>query len=217
MFEREVGKVLESIAGMKGCRVFDCNSFASWQHTDKGQMIFQEEIGAEYGGPHGSASLSIVYADAVDGRLTVIGDTEFAVQSVWGRLTLVRVSIKHPEEYYPYLQKLLLAPVMHTMKGVMIRLQPSEYKEWVRIHKDYVTDNSLANLFSRIHSWYKEIKGVIACESVLICSQKKDLELFMPLIEKHKAIMKAFTKRLSDHIKYCDTCDNSEICREINS
>ncbi len=180
-------------------------------------MIFKEEIGAEYGGPHGSVSLSIVYNDAVDGRLTVIGDTECSKQSVWGRLTLIKICIRNTEDYYTYLQKLLLVPVMHTMKGVMVRLQPSEYKEWVRIHKDYVTDNSLANLFSCIHSWYKEIKGVSACESVLLCSQKEDLELFMPLIEKHKAIMKAFTKRLSDHIKYCDTCDNSAICREINS
>lgn len=217
MLHREVGNVLESIAGLQRRQVFDCNSALPWQQTDKGQMIFKEEIGAEYGGPYGSVALSTVYNNAVDGRLTIIGDANFSKQSVWGRLTLVKITIGNEEDYYTYLQKLLLVPLMHSMEGIMIRLQPSEYKEWIRMHRDYVKSNTIINLFQRLHRWYKEIEGVQACESVVICSNKEDLDVLLPIIEKHREIMKTFAKRLSEHIKACDTCDNSKLCKEINS
>ncbi|MCX8123487.1 MAG: hypothetical protein N3F66_04910 [Spirochaetes bacterium] len=217
MLHHDINKIFESIAIRKECKVYNCTSYPAWPQAYNNQMIFKEEIGAEYGGPYGSCALSTVWNDVVDGRLTLLGNTTFAAQSAWGRLTLVKANISKPQDYYVYQQKCMLVPIMHAMEGVMIRVHPSEYKEWVRVHYDYVHSNSIVNFFSRLHQWYKEIDGVQACESIVICLQREDLGLLAPLVEKHKTIMHTFAKRLQEHIKECDTCDNSQICREINS
>ncbi|MGQ9842545.1 MAG: hypothetical protein ACUVRK_03180 [Spirochaetota bacterium] len=217
MLHRDIKECLDLLYACKKITTCNVKDYPSWQLSHKQQMIFKDEAAAQLGGPYGSLSLTCLYNDVVDGRLTLIGNEKFLPQSVWGRLTLVSAHIDDEHDYYTQLQELTLLPLKSSMEGVMIRIQPSEYKEWIRIHKDYLKRNNVITMMSQLYQWYKQKEWVKALEFVVITSNSNDVAILQPLIEKHKSIIKAFGKRLAEDIKQCDSCDNNALCKEINS
>lgn len=213
----DIKNVLEYVQNNKQVKIHHVKEHTPWSEVTHTAMIFKEDIGCELGGPYGSVMLHCMYDDVVDGRVMVIGSDTLQGQSVWGRLTLIDAVIDDEENYYSFLQQLTLVPVRHSMEGVMIRIQPSEYKEWLRIHKDYLKTHTIIQFFSRLYTWYKQLPWVRAVEFVAITSNSDDIAILVPLIEKHKIIIQAFEKRLSEDIKNCDTCDNNAVCTTINS
>ncbi|MEJ5361891.1 MAG: hypothetical protein WBK20_02930 [Spirochaetota bacterium] len=217
MLHPDIKNVLEYVQNNKQVKIHHVKEHTPWSEVTHTAMIFKEDIGCELGGPYGSVMLHCMYDDVVDGRVMVIGSDTLQGQSVWGRLTLIDAVIDDEENYYSFLQQLTLVPVRHSMEGVMIRIQPSEYKEWLRIHKDYLKTHTIIQFFSRLYTWYKQLPWVRAVEFVAITSNSDDIAILVPLIEKHKIIIQAFEKRLSEDIKNCDTCDNNAVCTTINS
>ncbi len=217
MLHHEIQEFFESIGSNSMYAQYSCKSVPAWPQSQSSQMIFQVDTEAQSGGPLGSLAITSLYDDAIDGRLTVIGTTHINKQTVWGRLTLIKAEIVSPDDYYTYTQALTLIPVKHSMEGIMIRIQPSEYKEWIRIHKDFVNKFTLVDFASRLYMWYSQLPWVKAIEFVVINTSTVDLLLLEPIAKKHKSIMKAFDKRMNEHLKECDSCDNSTICREINA
>lgn len=216
MLHRDIRECLDSLYALKKIRTFNLKDYTPWQQSDAAQMIFKNECGAQLGGPYGSLSLACLYDDVADARLTLIGDEKILPQSVWGRLTLVSAHINDEKDYYARLQELTLLPLKNSMQGIMIHIQPSEYREWIRIYKDYIKGNDVITLMSRLYQWYMQKEWVKALEFVVITSGGDDIALLQPLAEKHKSIIRAFGKRMAEDIQQCDSCDNSTVCREIN-
>jgi len=217
VLHHDIKGFLDSLYTRKNIKTFNIKDYSPWQQSHTQHMVFKDEAGAQLGGPYGSLSLACLYNDVVDGRLTLIGDEKFFQQSVWGRLTLVSAQTDDENDYYVHLQELILLPLKNYMQGVMIRIQPSEYKEWIRIHKDYIKKNNVITMMSQLYQWYMQKEWVKAVEFVVITSNTDDVAMLQPLVEKHKSIIKAFGKRLAEDIKQCDTCDNNVLCKEINS
>jgi hypothetical protein len=216
VLHHDIKGFLDSLYSRKNIKTFNVKDYSPWQLSNTQQMVFKDEAGAQLGGPYGSLSLACIYNDVVDGRLTLIGDEKFLPQSVWGRLTLVIAQIDDENDYYAHLQELTLLPLKNFMQGVMIRIQPSEYKEWIRIHKDYTKRNNVITMMSQLYQWYMQKEWVKAVEFVAITSTSDDVALLQPLAEKQKSIITAFGKRLAEDIKQCDSCDNNALCKEIN-
>ena len=216
MLHLDIKECLDSLYTRKKIKTFNVKDYSPWQLSNMQQMIFKDETGAQLGGPYGSLSLACIYNDVVDGRLTLIGDEKFSPQSVWGRLTLVSVPIENENDYYTHLQELTLLPLKNSMEGVMIRIQPSEYKEWIRIHNDYIKKNNIITMMAQLYQWYKQKEWVQALEFVIITTSSDDVAMLQPLVEKQKSIIKAFEKRVAEDIKQCDSCDNNDLCKEIN-
>jgi len=212
----DIKECLDSLYTRKKIKTFNVKDYSPWQLSNMQQMIFKDETGAQLGGPYGSLSLACIYNDVVDGRLTLIGDEKFSPQSVWGRLTLVSVPIENENDYYTHLQELTLLPLKNSMEGVMIRIQPSEYKEWIRIHNDHIKKNNIVTMMAQLYQWYKQKEWVQALEFVIITTSSDDVAMLQPLVEKQKSIIKAFEKRVAEDIKQCDSCDNNDLCKEIN-
>jgi len=212
----DIKECLDSLYTRKKIKTFNVKDYSPWQLSNMQQMIFKDETGAQLGGPYGSLSLACIYNDVVDGRLTLIGDEKFSPQSVWGRLTLVSAPIENENDYYTHLQELTLLPLKNSMEGVMIRIQPSEYKEWIRIHNDYIKKNNIITMMAQLYQWYKQKEWVQALEFVIITTSSDDVAMLQPLVEKQKSIIKAFEKRVAEDIKQCDSCDNNDLCKEIN-
>lgn len=217
MLHPDIKNVLEYVQNHKKGTIYSVKGKEPWPEVSHAAMIFKDDIGCELGGPFGSLVLHCMYDEVVDGRVIVIGSDTLQGQTVWGRLTLIDAVIDDEESYYSFLQQVTLIPVRHSMEGVMIRIQPSEYKEWIRIHKDYIKTHTVIQLFSRLYTWYKQLPWVRAVEFVAITSCSDDIALLLPLIEKYKGIIKAFEKRLSEDIKNCNACDNNAVCSTINS
>jgi len=217
VLHHEIQKFFESIQVHDLHWQCDCKDVPAWPEDCTSQMVFQEDTGAQLGGPLGSLAITALYDDVVDGRLTVVGTTQIKKQSVWGRLTLVKTEMAGSDDFYTFTQALTLVPVKHNMEGVMMRIQPSEYKEWIRIHKNYTGAHTLVDFGSRMYMWYAQFAWVKAVELVFINTTTVDLQLLEPIASKHKSIMKAFDKRMNEHLKECDNCDNSSICKEINA
>ncbi|MEW6527596.1 MAG: hypothetical protein AB1444_13155 [Spirochaetota bacterium] len=217
MLHPDLKDVLEYVQKHNQVKIYAIKDQTPWPQVSQTAMIFKDDIGCELGGPYGSAMLHCMYDAVVDGRVMVIGSDTLHGHSVWGRLTLLNAAIDDEESYYSFLQQVTLVPVQHSMEGVMIRIQPSLYKEWIRIHKDYVKTHTMIQFFSRLYTWYKQLSWIRGVEFVAITSNSDDIAKLLPLIEKHKSIIKAFEKRLVEDIKNCDTCDNNTVCTTINS
>ncbi len=217
VLHHEIKSLLEYAHTHDNATIYTIKNETPWHEVTHAAMIFKDEIGSQLGGPYGSVMLNCLYDNVVDGRLTLLGSEYLQPQSVWGRLTLVNAAIDDEESYYSYMQQLMLVPVRHSMEGVMIRIQPSEYKEWIRIHKDHVKTHNIIQFFSRLYNWYRQLPWIKAVEFVGITSCSDDIALLQPLVEKHTHIIKAFEKRLNEDIKSCNTCDNNAVCNTINS
>lgn len=216
MLHRDIKEFLNCLRTHKKIKTFNVKDSSPWQQSHTGLMIFKDDAGAELGGPYGSLSLACLYNDVADGRLTLIGDEKFSKHSVWGRLTLVNAHIDDEENYYAHLQELTLLPIKNFLQGVMIRIQPSEYREWIRIHKDYIKSNNVITMMAQLYQWYMQKAWIKAVEFVVITTSSEDVALLQPLAERHKSIIRAFEKRMAEDIQHCDSCENNTVCREIN-
>lgn len=215
MLTSEIKDLLHKLDNMK-CGEYFCSQIKPWEESKNPQIIFKEHLGVELGGPLGSFSLTTINTSVVDGRCIVVGKRKFQKSTSWARISLVALKedFRKVEQYYHYLQKLNLIPVRNYMQGVMIRIQPSKYQEWIKIKKGY-QNRDLLSLIARFYYWYKTIDFVDGIEFIII-NTSFDMKIFEPLIDKYEKIKKAFEKRFNEHIRECDDCDNREICKEID-
>jgi len=214
---REVEDFIKEKQDLKQIRELPLKSILNW--SEEASLILEEESALELGHP-GQGSLSfLVWSQALkknQDRLLILGPD---LNELKGKKApfgqIIRVYGSFPDEYQCYCQ-LRDAIYQTKLKGLMMRLIPSQQVIWCRVHQTALAQGfSLSHLGSALIKKIKALSFVESVEVIFITSSKKDLNQLKPAGEEVKRIAGALVKMVEEKDFDCEACEYWEVCEKV--
>jgi len=214
---REVEDFLREKQGLKQIRELLLKPGLNW--LEEASLILEEESALELGHPSQGSLSFLVWSQAIkknQDRILILGPdlSELKEKKVlFGQI--IRVYGSFPDEYQCYCQ-LRDALYQTRLKGLMVRLIPSQQVIWCRVNQTALAQGfSLSHLGWALIKKIKALSFVASVEVIFITSGKKDLNRLKPAGEKVARISGALVKMVEEKNFECESCEYWEVCEKV--
>lgn len=196
---------------------------AQWESGNKRNVVLAQDMAVELGSPREESSSCLIWDDdpgrVRDGVITVIGPglVECRGKSVpFGKFVIVGVSGFNEENSCDRYRELNGVRYEMDLKGYMIRAVSQYQREWSRVSAEALDRGfSFEILGGSLIDAFRKKEFVRAVEVVFVTSSKEDVRKLAPVAEGSMKLISAMNKMFEELAFDCDTCENIDVCSEV--
>ncbi|MBU2511047.1 hypothetical protein KJ966_06905 [bacterium] len=193
-----------------------------WPKGGGANFVLKQDTAVELGSPKTRSASFMVWTDKPgkvnDGTISVFGPSlrESKGMSIpFGQVILLELENSDQKSDYQLFRELEEVKYQTDLKGYMKRGASQFLREWSRISNDAMDKGfSFRTLGNVLIRQYRNLEYVKAIEIVFITSPEL-LDRFLPIAARVLRIIEAMNKMLNEALVDCDTCDYSDICRDV--
>lgn len=203
---------------------FKYNQHSIWPILPKEQLILQHDTCIELGKMESFSFIMWTedFKKINDNDITLYGRdvSEIASQNLqssspFGKIVLLGCDPFSEDNVYPCFEQMDMVRFRLNLKGYMLRGFTQRNQEWSRISHNAISEGfSLEVLANELMREYKKLPFVRSTEIVML-TESTLIKMLMPLAEKCSKIPSALNKIFDNLIMDCKSCDDSEVCNEI--
>jgi CO dehydrogenase/acetyl-CoA synthase beta subunit len=210
---RETGKISDTIH----------RESVDWPLAGKGDLVMGVDTAVELGHPREGSTAFLIWTNEPmrlkNKRISIIGPDlhKLAGKRIpFGKIILLGVEGFNEDNSYERYRQLENVRYDIRLKGYMMRGVSQYGREWSRVSREAIDDGfSFPILGGALVNRYLEFEFVRTVEVVFFTSGLQDMKPFLPIAENALKIMGAMNKMIEEASYDCDTCEYSDICREV--
>ncbi len=195
----------------------------NWPAGGEKNFVFKQDTAIELG-PPGTESVSFLFwtnqlETINDGRITVLGPelSERKRPNLdFGQIVIVGIENRDPADEYLLFQQLEEVRYRLDLEGYMKRGVSQFLREWSRISREAMDKGfGLQTLGQGLIGEYRKQASVSSVE-IILTSESRIVKALKPIAGKALRIFQAVHKMVDETLMDCETCDYTDLCKEVD-
>ena len=210
---REKGKITDNIQ----------QDNVDWPLAGDRDLVMGVDTAVELGHPKEGSMAFLVWANEPtqlkNRRISVIGpelQTLIGKQVPFGKIVLLGGDAFNEDNSYKRYRQLESVRYELRLKGYMMRGVSQYGREWSRVSREAIDAGfSFAVLGNALARRFLEFEFIRSVEVVFITSGLEDIQPFMPIADRALTLISAMNKMMEDVSFDCESCDYSDVCKDV--